>query len=606
MTNPTSKKHLAAVVSFEDSVNKLRSCLEALRNWVPEVTVVIQEDEDSAKEIIEEFKMSVCIHSTSTTSARWEYGLTQINASWVLLVRSNEIITGQLRKSIAEKIKVNADNPCQYLLKSTIIFLKKRLKYSLDWYDSQPSCLTYLPKNVATIQKLKKNKAAFEGELVRYNEDTISDCANTVAKKANERADCLAKVLTNSNAHFLFIAGLASSIKIFSQAYFSRKGFKEGFEGIVFSVCDAHAELLGYLRYYELYIREKKKLRDNLSVLKKILVIKLRDIGDNILCTPLIHNLKHHLPESSIYVLTWSYSKAVFENNPHIDQLFGLEKDNPFKDIKKLLNQLNSSNFDLVISTHSGGIASNLLLKIKTKHRINNYYRGRNKSYNLITPESDYYRSSIERDLDCLRSLGLESFDIKTQLFPSDSEMLSGKNDLIAKGINPDKKKVLIHPTAAVPIREWPLTRFNQLIQKLNKNEDIQPIVICTESEYLRVKVLLDDIPDLVIFHQITVRQMIAIISLCDLVIDNDSSPSHIATVFGVPTIVLFSQAIREIFRPYDYEKDQHFVFYNDVDCRECGLTYCSDRICLDFSPDEIFSKALEMLSLNNQWVVDD
>ena len=103
-----------------------------------------------------------------------------------------------------------------------------------------------------------------------------------------------------------------------------------------------------------------------------------------------------------------------------------------------------------------------------------------------------------------------------------------------------------------------------------------------------------------------TVRQMIAIIHQCDLVIDNDSSPSHIATVFGVPTIVLFSQAIREIFRPYDNEKDQHFVFYNDVDCRECGLTYCSDRICLDFSPDEIFSKALEMLSLNNQWVVDD
>ena len=125
MINPTSKKHLAAVVSFEDSGDKLRSCLEALRNWAPEVTVVIQEDEDSAKEIIEEFKMSVCIHSTSTTSARWEYGLTQINASWVLLVRSNEIITGQLRKSIAEKIKVNVDNPCQYLLKSTIIFLKK-------------------------------------------------------------------------------------------------------------------------------------------------------------------------------------------------------------------------------------------------------------------------------------------------------------------------------------------------------------------------------------------------------------------------------------------------------------------------------------------------
>jgi len=598
--DPTSKNHLAAVVSFEGSTDKLRSCLEALRNWVPEIVVVIRDNEDSAKQVIDEFNLSVCIHSISITSARWEYGLSQINAPWVLLIRSNEIITGQLRKSIAEKIKTNGNNPCQHPLKSTIIFLKKRLKYSLDWYDGQPSCLTYLPKNVVTIQSLKKTKVAFEGELIRYNEDTISDCANTVIKKADERADYLAKVLTNSNPYLLFATGLSSSIKIFSQAYFSKKGFKEGFEGIVFSICDAHAELLGYLRYYELYIREKKKLRDDLSVLKKILVIKLRDIGDNILCTPLINNLKYHLPETSISILTWSYSKAVFENNPHIDQLFDLAKDKPFKNITKILSQLNSSNFDLVICTHSGKTASNLLLKIKTKYRINNYYRGRNKSYNLITPESDYYRSSIERDLDCLRSLGLESFDKKTQLFLSDSEVLSAKNNLITKGINTNKKKVLVHPTAAVPIREWPLTRFNQLIQKLNKSEHIQPIVICTESEYLRVKSLLNDIPDLIIFYQVTVHQMMAIINECDLVIDNDSSPSHIATALGIPTIVLFSQAIREIFRPYSPVNDHHFVFYKDVDCRECGLNHCPDRICLDFSPDEVFSQALAMLSLKN------
>ena len=203
--------------------------------------------------------------------------------------------------------------------------------------------------------------------------------------------------------------------------------------------------------------------------------------------------------------------------------------------------------------------------------------------------------------MDCLRSLGLEPTNIKTQLFPRDNETLAAKNDLIAKGVNFNKKKVIVHPTAAVSIREWPFEKFKQLIQKLNQNEDIQPIVICTDSEYSRVKALLDDIPDLIIFYQITVRQMIAIIHQCDLEIDNDSSPSHIATALGIPTIVLFSQAIREIFRPYDYEKDQHFVFYNDVDCRECGLTYCSNRICLDFSVDEIFSKALEMLPLYNQ-----
>ena len=128
MIDSISKNHLAAVVSFEGSTDKLRSCLEALRNWVPEIVVVIRDNEDSAKQVIDEFNLSVCIHSISITSARWEYGLSQINTPWVLLIRSNEIITGQLRKSIAEKIKTNGNNPCQHPLKSTIIFLKKRLK----------------------------------------------------------------------------------------------------------------------------------------------------------------------------------------------------------------------------------------------------------------------------------------------------------------------------------------------------------------------------------------------------------------------------------------------------------------------------------------------
>ena len=133
--------------------------------------------------------------------------------------------------------------------------------------------------------------------------------------------------------------------------------------------------------------------------------------------------------------------------------------------------------------------------------------------------------------------------------------------------------------------------------QNLNEKEEIQPIIICTNVEYSKVKSLLDDIPDLVIFHQTTVRQMMAIVHECDLVIDNDSSPSHVATAFGIPAIVLFSQAIREIFRPYHPEKDKHLVFYNDVDCRECELTHCDDRICLEFSPDKVYAQALKMLS---------
>ena len=596
MNTSTKHNNLTAVVSFEGSLEKLYSCLQALDTWIMQIIVVLPENKQMENKIANKFNVLLCHQKSSTTKDKWESGLNQTNTPWVLLIRSNEIVTGQLRQAITEKIKTSVGKTHKYLLPLTIVFLKKRLKYPLDWNNSQASLLAHTSKVLNNVNQQGEHET-LGGELIRYGEDTISECAYSVIQKAEERAASLAQQKTHFSNTPFFLRALISSIEVFIRIYILKKGFKEGFEGITFAVCDAHAELLGYLRYHELYVRGGKLLCDNLSSLNTILIIKLRDIGDNILCTPLIRNLKQQLPNVSISVLTWSYSIPVFEKNPHIDNFFVLPKNPSSLNIRKLQNKLNTINFDLIISTHSGGLASKILSKIKSPNKINNFYRGRNKIFTVLTNESDYYRSSIERDLDCIRSLGLKAKNTYTEIFLTSDEITWARKTMESKGIDFTKKITLIHPTAAVSIREWPLEKFKQLIRSLNNKTTIQPIVICTELEYSKVKVLLDDIPDLVVFNKITVRQMIAIIHECDLVIDNDSSPSHVATAFGVPTIVLFSQAIKKIFRPYHQEKDQHFIFYNDVDCRECELTECDDRICLDFSSDEVYDRAVKMLS---------
>ncbi|MBT3515618.1 MAG: hypothetical protein HOB32_10385 [Nitrospina sp.] len=597
MNEPTSKINLTAVVSFEGSLEKLHSCLKALDTWVPKILVILPEGDEDGTKIVENLKVSICTERATTTKARWESGLNKISSPWGLFLRSNEIVTGKLRKAITDKIKSPDKKPYKYPLPLTMVFLKKRLKFSLDWHCSERSHLAYVLEEKNFSYQQEKH-VLLDGELIRYGEDTLSECAAMVIKKADERASNLAQYIENFSPLSLILRSVICSTKIFLQTYILNKGFKEGFEGITFAVCNAHAEILGHLRYYELYIRGGKLLHGNLSSLENILIIKLRDIGDNILSTPLIRNLKHHLPNTSISILTWSYSVPIFEKNPHIDHLFRLSKNPSSESITKLQNELSSFNFDLVISTHSGGLPSRLLSKIKTSNKINNFYRGRNKHYTVLTNESDYYRSSIERDLDCLRSLGLEPVNTHTEIFIDKNEISWAREVMKDKGLDPTKKTILIHPTAGVTIREWPLEKFKQLIKTLNQNTKTQSIAICTELEYSKVKTLLDDIPELVIFHKTTVRQMVAIINECDLVIDNDSSPSHVATALRVPTIVLFSQAIRKIFRPYHPKKDKHFIFYNDVDCRECELTECENRICLDFSSDEVYTQALKMLSI--------
>jgi len=596
MTNSELKTSPAAIVALEGQPEKLRACLHALVSWVSPIIVIHPENSKKAKQIAKEFGASTITCSELGTHAKWESGLRQINKRWAILLRSSEVITGQLRKSSLEQIKKNVTNPCQYPLPLTTVFLKKRLKYTLDWQDAYLSCLVHISENTNTISQLQKKYVRFDGELIRYSEDTLYDCMNSIHAKAEERANQLAQNIPPSSCGSLFTRGIISSIKSFGVAYFSRKGFKEGFEGSAFAACDALAELMSYLRYYELYIRGGKNLCNNLTSLRKILVIKLRDIGDNILLTPLLRNLKQHLPQTSISVLTWSYSKPVFEKSPHIHQLFDIPKNPSPNEISIMIDRLNSINFDLVISTHSGRLPSELLSKIKTKDRINNHYRGRNKRYSILTSESDYFRSAIERDLDCMRSFGLEPIDIKTEIFLTSGETEWARRELQNNGFDPEKKLILIHPTAGSTVKEWPIERFGTLLKKLSETENIQPLVLCTDAEFARIQQLLKYAPNVKIFHQLSLRQMMAIIKECDLVIDNDSSPSHVATAFGIPTIVLFGQGIREIFRPYHPENDLHYVFYNDVDCRDCELVHCDDRICLEFSPNDVFAKALEMI----------
>mgnify|MGYP001356073026 CR=1 FL=1 len=130
MNESASNNNLPAVVSFESSLEKLHSCLQALEAWVPQIMIVLPEDKEIEDKIVDNLKASVCTERAPTTKTRWESGLNQTNTAWVLLIRSNEIVTGQLRKTITEKIKTNEGKSYRYPLPLTMVFLKKtRLHY---------------------------------------------------------------------------------------------------------------------------------------------------------------------------------------------------------------------------------------------------------------------------------------------------------------------------------------------------------------------------------------------------------------------------------------------------------------------------------------------
>ena len=167
--------NLAAVISFEGHLEKLKSCLNALSSWVSPIFIIHSESDTHVKQIADKFKASTGVCLISETNANWSAGLNLINKHWVLLIRSNEIVTGQLRKTIVQKIKTSETTSCQYALPLTSVFLKKRLKYPLDWDDSKLSCLVYRSKETRTLDQFLSKHTHFDGELIRYSVATLSE-----------------------------------------------------------------------------------------------------------------------------------------------------------------------------------------------------------------------------------------------------------------------------------------------------------------------------------------------------------------------------------------------------------------------------------------------
>lgn len=587
-----SKVLLTAIIAVEDGGRNLRSCLEALSRWVPEILIVCPQGQLIATG---EYEYPVMYHDSSDARELWEAGISKRKTPWCLLVRAHEIVTGQLRKSIVEKAEFRRNDSCAFPLPHIAVFLKKRLKYPLQWSGDECSRLLYIAENSAqaNLSGIRLEEQTLAGELISYGDETLVECGHRALKRAETRSLNLHSQNPSFSAFCLLADCVVTCFWGFFAGYFLKQGCKEGWEGLVFNLADQAINILAYLRYYEKYLRDGKAYVARSGSPRRILVVKLRDIGDNVLATPLCKSIKQSFPQASLSVLSWSYSLPVFENNPNIDKLYGLSKNAGPEEVDKIVKQLNALDFDIVMNLHAGGFSSRLTGKIKARCRINNNYVGRDKYSDILVPTSDYYRSSVQRDLDCLRSLGVEPAPCKPEIFLTDEEVRWARSALSSRGFDLDKEIIVIHPTASVEIREWGMERFCQLIARIKTRQN-QVMVICTDAEYSRVEPLIR--VGAKVFHSITVRQMMALIHESDLVVDNDSALSHIATVFNVPTLVLFSQAVREIFRPYDPEKDRHWTLYRDVHCRECKLDYCSHKACLDFTVDEVFEKYLEII----------
>lgn len=605
--NQVLSRRLTVIIASIDDGKRIGDCLDGLRGWFPRIIMVGNRKPRSAVDEIE------WIHCNSTDSSYlWERGLEESRTPWNLLILSQEVVTGKLKRVVEEHIK--SDNASAIFLPSRkIIFLRKVLKYPLMWPGEFPSCLLYAsdPRDITLDSPIPQKPMA--GELIRLAEETLGEAFVRTLGLSEARAERLYRDCPNLTKSQLAGKAVIRICGSFVESFFRKKGFKEGFEGLTLALLDGVAHMGACLRYYEKFVRGGRVIADRLPQMRKILVIKAISIGDMVLATPVFRNIKKLLPGVSLSVLGVDPADSLLEGNPYIDCVYAIpHRDANGEEQKRrhsTLATLNTQDFDLLINLHARNWSNKIVRKIKARWKINSSYFYRDKETDVLVGCGNLIRSIVERDLDCLRSIGLKPLDKHTELFLKPEEIDWGKTFFSRNGLSADRGTVFVHPFSTTKTREWGGENFAEICRRLTCEHGLQVIVNCSSKELPRTEMLRKVAPSIVVFSG-SLRELMALLRASTLFIGNDSGPSHMSVALDVPTIVLQGALAGVLMRDTDLYAEKHFVFDKPLPCRdalltqcldatdpETGLATCHERTCLSFTVDEVMKKILEFVA---------
>jgi ADP-heptose:LPS heptosyltransferase len=291
--------------------------------------------------------------------------------------------------------------------------------------------------------------------------------------------------------------------------------------------------------YPQKKIRQLRKLIDTKS--PKVCVYRGPGMGDILMTTPTVRALKTLFPEPAH--ITYA------TNTRYIDGgLAKLLKYNPYVDEVIDQDQLDESNYDLVVNLHCPCIG---------------YERAGCVPKNRIDLFAEHAGVKLENK--------------QVDYFIQDKEINQGKEFLSQNKIRQDSKKIMVHIFTTASRRNLDMHTFKNALMELSK--DNQLIVLSHSTDY-GSDIYFDNIPNSCILKDADIREVAGVMANCDLVLCPDSSILHLAGALSIPTVSLFGHTDPNARINY-YPNTVAIWPGNNMQCSPCWSGQCNMKnIC--------------------------
>ncbi|MGC8743996.1 MAG: glycosyltransferase family 9 protein [Verrucomicrobiia bacterium] len=276
----------------------------------------------------------------------------------------------------------------------------------------------------------------------------------------------------------------------------------------------------------------------------KILLFKLRYIGDVLLTTPAIKLLRKTFPESKITIIVNKGTEDVIKYNPNINQILVVDKNNSLKNSLQIIKEIRNGKFSISIDFASGDRAAWLSLLGGVPIRVGlfsteGFRRWINHHQVKWTPGKhtvELYRDIAIAGINKL-NVKVQDCDMSTEMYLNTIDEANINNYLKSNSLE-NKKYISVHIGCRYKENKWHIENWINLINYFKL-----PVVFIGASD---VKDDVNAVMNKISYKSVsavdkfTILETAALIKNSVLFIGHDSGPMHIAAAFGVPVAAFF------------------------------------------------------------------
>jgi ADP-heptose:LPS heptosyltransferase len=342
-----------------------------------------------------------------------------------------------------------------------------------------------------------------------------------------------------------------------------------------------------------------EQLKIDPSAIRKILIIRLRRMGDILMTTPAVRAVRDRFPKAHLVYVVEEPFRQLMEGSSAVDEVLVLPRHPDFKTFSRLVKNIRRNRFDAVLDFHGGPRAFQMALlsgaAIKIGYKVK--YKGWLYSQSIPRNPLDGSTHSVVNHMKLAEALGARADPGRLEMVHSSEEEAGSVGSRLDTCGFKKGGFIVFHISAGNRFREWGAEKIRTFVQLLEQKTGMGVVLAGASEDRNSAEFIQQGNPGVCsLVGEINLRQLFWLISQARLFVGPDSGPMHMAAVTSTPIVALFGPTLPDNFSPW---KAHAKLIQKNLSCRPCRQRECihKDFRCLQtITPEEVLEACLAYL----------